>query len=90
MNPSLRGCLVEGFEGLIASIDLPDPDDRHVLATAIHCGADTIITFNLKDFPADVLERSYLSVQRPDDFVVNPFDLYPPRCYRPLPNSGPL
>ena len=77
MNASVRGCLVEGFEGLIASIELPDPDDRHVLAAAIHCGADTIVTFNQKDFPADVLERYHLNVQHPDDFVVDLFDLYP-------------
>lgn len=77
MNANVRGCLVNGFEGLITSIELPDPDDRHVLAAAIHCGADAIVTFNLKDFPADILERYHLSVQHPDDFVVDLFDLYP-------------
>lgn len=34
MNASVRGCLVEGFESLIGSVELPDPDDRHVPAAA--------------------------------------------------------
>ena len=50
MNGNVRDCLVSGYETLIPSIELPDPDDRHVVAAAIHCGASLIVTFNLKDF----------------------------------------
>ena len=50
MNSSVRDSLVEGFEHLIPAIELPDPDDRHVVSAAIHSGAETIVTFNLKDF----------------------------------------
>lgn len=35
MNAHVRDCLVTGFDHLIPSIELPDPDDRHVAATAI-------------------------------------------------------
>ncbi|MFM7592532.1 MAG: PIN domain-containing protein, partial [Isosphaeraceae bacterium] len=35
MNDAVRDCLVQGFEPLINSLTLPDPDDRHVLAAAI-------------------------------------------------------
>lgn len=35
MNRSVPACLVENYEGLIAGMVLPDPDDRHVLAAAI-------------------------------------------------------
>ena len=48
-------CLVTGYEPLIPTLALPDPDDRHVLAAAIHGGAGLIVTFNLGDFPASVL-----------------------------------
>jgi len=51
----VRDCVVSDFEYMISSISLPDPDDRHVVAAAIHCGASLIVTFNLKDFPDSAL-----------------------------------
>jgi predicted nucleic acid-binding protein len=51
MNEAVRDCLVTGYEDLVASLSLPDPDDRHVLAAAIRAGADVIATCNLADFP---------------------------------------
>jgi len=32
INESVRDCLVTGYQPLIEALDLPDPDDRHVLA----------------------------------------------------------
>ena len=77
MNASVRDCLVEGFENLIPTIQLPDEDDRHVVAAAIHCGAETIVTFNTRDFPPSALSRYKLEAQHPDDFIVDLFDLHP-------------
>jgi hypothetical protein len=57
MDQAVDGCLVTGFEARIDGISLPDPGDRHVLAAAAHCGADTIVTLNLRDFPGAVLSR---------------------------------
>jgi hypothetical protein len=31
MNGAVRDCLVEGYEPLVEVLELPDPDDRHVL-----------------------------------------------------------
>ncbi|WP_049802596.1 hypothetical protein [Gloeothece verrucosa] len=56
MNANVRDCLVTGYEYLIPTLELPDSADRHVLAAAIQCSAQMIVTFNLKDFPASVLE----------------------------------
>lgn len=53
MNEAIPDSLVTNYEPLIEGLDLPDPDDRHVLAAAIQAGAQVIVTFNLKDFPAE-------------------------------------
>ncbi len=61
---------VTGFEALIASM-LNDEKDRHVAAAAAQIGAETIVTFNLKDFrslPAGV------TAQGPDEFLCGLFD----------------
>ncbi len=47
--------LVTGYEAIVATLSLPDPNDHHVLAAAIVCGAQHIITDNLKDFPQESL-----------------------------------
>ena len=77
MNAHVRDSLVTGFEYLIPSINLPDPDDRHVAAAAIHSGASLIVTFNLKDFPTEALKPYNLAAQHPDDFIVDLLDLHP-------------
>lgn len=41
--------LVTGYEPLIPTLNLPDPNDRHVLAAAIRGGVDVIVTNNIKD-----------------------------------------
>ena len=48
MNAHARDALISGFEDLIPSLTLPDPDDRHVLAAAIRGRVDVIVTYNLK------------------------------------------
>lgn len=75
MNASVPDCLVTNYEKLITSIDLPDPNDRHVVAAAIAGHADAIVTFNTKDFPADVLQPYGIEVQHPDEFVMNQLQL---------------
>jgi hypothetical protein len=66
-----------GNEDLIASLSLPDLDDRHVLAAAIRAGATVIVTFNLQDFPAEALARFDIETQHPDDFLVCLLDQAP-------------
>ena len=52
-----------------------DPKDRHVLAAAIRSSAQTIVTFNLKHFPADLLKRYDVEPLHPDEFLINQFYL---------------
>lgn len=77
MNAHAPDSIVEDFEFLIECIDLPDPDDRHVLAAAYHSRSDVIVTFNLKDFPGPTLARYHLEAKHPDEFLINAFDINP-------------
>jgi hypothetical protein len=51
MAIAIPDALVTGYELYIGQVDLPDPNDRHVVAGAKVARADTILTFNEKDFP---------------------------------------
>jgi predicted nucleic acid-binding protein len=73
VNKSVEDCLVTGYEHLIEGIELPDPDDRHVVAAAIVGRADVIVTLNLSHFPAEALAPYNLEVQHPDSFIVHQF-----------------
>lgn len=65
------------WSSLIVGLDLPDPDDRHVLAAAIAGHADCIVTSNLKDFPTSVLLEYGIEAVDPDTFIINQWDLDP-------------
>lgn len=78
MNTHVRDALVEAFEDLIDALQLPDLNDRHVLAAAIKGRADLIVTANLKDFPAQALARWGIEAQHPDDFLIHQFHLSQP------------
>lgn len=75
MDAHVRDCLVTGFEDLIDAVTLPDPGDRHVLAAAIRSGADVIVTFNLKHYPASALAKYGIEAQHPDEILSYQLDL---------------
>jgi len=54
-----------------------DPKDRHVLAAAVVSEAQTIVTINLRDFPAPSIEPYGIQVQHPDEFLLGLFGLDP-------------
>jgi predicted nucleic acid-binding protein len=70
MNKAVRGSVVTGYEGLVDGLVLPDPDDRHVLAVAIHAQAEVIVTLNLRHFPKARLEPHGVRAVHPDAFVL--------------------
>lgn len=75
MDRAIPDACVSDYENLVTGLSLPDPDDRHVLAAAIRCGAGVIVTFNLKDFPDQHLAPFGIEAQHPDEFVENLFHL---------------
>ncbi len=52
-----------------ARLQLPDPNDVHVLASAIVGHADAIVTFNAMDFPRHVLAAEGIARRDPDGFL---------------------
>ncbi|MRX42971.1 PIN domain-containing protein [Agromyces kandeliae] len=77
MDEAFDDALVEGWEALEGGIELPDPDDRHVVAAAIRGRADVIVTENVSDFPEAALRPFGLAAIRLDDFLLDQFDLGP-------------
>jgi PIN domain len=77
MDEHVPDCLVTEYEALISTLTLPDLDDRHVLAAAIHGGAGLIVTFNLSDFPASVLGQFHIEAIHPDEFIARLWSEHP-------------
>ena len=80
MREAIPDCLIVDYELFIPSLQLPDENDRHVLAAAIRGNADAIVSLNTKDFPAEVLSKFDIEIQTPDQFVLNQIMLHPPRA----------
>ncbi|SFS18362.1 hypothetical protein SAMN05421771_3442 [Granulicella pectinivorans] len=77
-DKALPEALVTGYEHLIASIELPDQDDRHVLAAAIRCDASVIVTLNIGDFPS----RTLATVSQRNVLMISFW-----HCWRPIRTS---
>lgn len=77
IDQATRDCMITGYEALIPSLSLPDPDDRHVLAAAIAGHCNVIVTWNLTDFPDQALKPFGIDAQNPDMFLAHQFDHAP-------------
>lgn len=74
-NAAFPDALVQNYKGLIDHFELPDKDDRHVLAAAIKTNANLIVTNNIKDFPEEYLQSFSLNAKTADDFLTDIIDL---------------
>ena len=77
-------CFVTGHMPLIEGLEMPDKDDRHVLAAAVRCSAQVIVTENKRDFPPDLLEEYDIEVLGADEMLVNTYELFPVEAARAL------
>lgn len=69
MDLHAEGSLVRDYERRMQDLELPDADDRHVLAAAIEAEAGMILTWNLRDFPEAVLASHGLRAATPDELL---------------------
>jgi hypothetical protein len=74
METAFEDAKVFGYECLVASMT-NDPKDRHVLASAVRCGAHAIVTDNVRHFPPTSTKPYDIGVITPDDFLVHQFHL---------------
>ena len=74
---------IAAYEDLIPSMTC-HKKDRHVLAAAVRSGAEAVVTFNLRDFPAASTEPYGVDVVDPDDLLLDLLDLSPRRVLNEL------
>ncbi len=67
----------DGWRPIEPSLSLLDANDRHVLAAAVAGHADSIVTINIKHFPASVLDPLGITALHPDEFLLQQLELEP-------------
>ena len=87
MDKALPQARVSGYERLIDDINLPDPDDRHIVAAGVAGGASVILTWNLRDFSTPELQRHGLTARTPDAFLSNLHNIAPALMTASLSNA---
>ena len=65
--------MVTGFEHLGAKCE-NDPRDHHVLAAAIHEKVETIVTSNLRHYPASALDPWGIIAVHPGSYLITLFE----------------
>lgn len=84
MNRALDGANLSGYGPLIQHLELPDPDDRHVLAAAIHGQVELVVTQNLRDFPAPILAKYSVWAIHPDELLCTLMQTHPSQLAQAL------
>jgi hypothetical protein len=69
MAGAFEDATIADYEPLIEAMT-NHPKDRHVLAAAVRCEAQAIVTSNVKDFGPHTVKPHGLDVLTPDEFLV--------------------
>lgn len=63
----------------VTRLDMPDEDDRHVLAAAVAAHADVLCTDNVKDFPPEAMASVGIELLTADALLSRLATMYPSR-----------
>jgi len=63
----------------VNQLDMPDEDDRHVLAAAVSARAEVLCTSNVKDFPPQAMASVGIELLTADALLSRLVTMYPPR-----------
>jgi len=80
MNLAFPDANVTGFKTSEVRLEMPDPNDKHVVAAAIQAKVNTIVTSNLKDFPPTIEQELHINIQHPDNFLCNIYEQHPEKA----------
>lgn len=72
MDSAFDHARVEGYGRLVNTMT-NHPKDRHVLAAAVRCRANAVITHNVRDFPPAAAKPFNVDIVTPDHFLVRQF-----------------
>lgn len=78
MRAAFADAEVVGWEPLVGTFGLPDPDDEHVVAAAVIGGAGVIVTENTKDFPTKLMPNG-IQIMSAREFLRDTVALAPQR-----------
>jgi predicted nucleic acid-binding protein len=70
MERAFPGANFDPDSNTLTSLHLPDPEDVHVVATAVASEANVIVTYNERHFPKEILGPLRLAAETPDLFCV--------------------
>ena len=76
-----------GYRELIPAMP-NDANDRHVVAAAVKENCEVIVTYNLRDFPANQLQRFNITAMHPDEFLTDIYWLSPETVVQVLHEQG--
>ncbi len=74
MNQAFTDAAITGYEGLSEAMTCA-PQDRPVLAAAVHGGCQVILTFDPQRFAPQSTVRYFVQPVHPDDFLLDHLDL---------------
>ena len=81
--------LVPGYERRLAACQV-EAGDRHLVASAVEAGAESIVTFNLRHFPPEALEPHGVTACHPADYLIGLCEAGPEQVIRRLADIAAL